>query len=160
MLAVMRPQGCFFTVEWKLTEEEGTTMKTRARLQRGVACAVVGGVLMMQGVAPAGAHHEPGPETVCDGQHFTLYPTASDWSAFGIKDTSTHFITVAFEVTATDAETGEVYGYVYEAKGNGHAHPNQETVVCTFSKQVFVEGPPANGRWVEFAVTRWAVPKP
>ncbi len=135
-------------------------MNTQAKLRRAVVSALVGGVLMVQGVAPAAAHHEPGPETVCDGQHFTLYPTASDWSAFGIKDTSTHFITVAFEVTAILVETGEVGGYVYKAKGNGQAHPNQETVVCTFSKLVFVEGPPANGQWVEFAVTRWAVPKP
>ena len=135
-------------------------MNIRSNVVRATVTVVVAGVLMVQGVGLAAAHHEPGPETDCDGQQFTLYPTASDWSAFGIRDTSVHFITVAFEVTATLVETGEVAGYVYEAKGNGNAHPNQDAVVCTFSKLVFVEGPPANGRWVEFAVTRWAVPKP
>ncbi len=81
-------------------------------------------------------------------------------SAFNITGSGTHFITTAFEVIASDVETGQVYGHVYEAKGNGNANRNQDTVVCTFSKVVFVDGPPADGRWVEFAVTRWAVPKP
>ncbi len=132
-------------------------MKIGTRLLT-VAMAVAATVML--GVTPAEAHHEAGPEAVCDGEHFTLYPTASDWSAFNIRGSGTHFITTAFEVIASDVETGQVYGHVYEAKGNGNANRNQDTVVCTFSKFVFVDGPPADGRWVEFAVTRWAVPKP
>ena len=127
---------------------------------RGVVCMVAVSFLTVHSSVPADAHHEPGPEVTCDGRQFTLYPTASDWSAFGVKDTSTHYITVAFEVTAYVVATGEVGGYVYEAKGSGNAHPNQPTVVCTFSKVLFVEGPPANGQWVEFQITRWAVAMP
>lgn len=102
------------------------------------------------------------PEVVCDGEAFTLYPTASGWSAFNIVGTSTHFVTTAFEVTAFDVETGQVYGHVYEQKGNGNANHNQDTVVCTFSKIVLVEGPPANGRWVESRslVGRWPSREP
>lgn len=134
-------------------------MNRPAKLLRVVAFALTAAAVTAQGVPPAEAHHEAGPEVVCDGKAFTLYPTASDWSAFNIVGTSTHFITTAFEVTAFDVETGQVYGHVYEQKGNGKANHNQDTVVCTFSKIEFVEGPPANGRWVEFVVTRWAVPK-
>ena len=135
-------------------------MNRRAKLLRVAAFALAAAAVTARGVLPADAHHEAGPDVVCDGNAFTLYPTASDWSAFSIVGTSTHFITTAFEVTASDVETGRVYGHVYEEKGNGNANHNQDTVVCTFSKILFVEGPPADGRWVEFAVTRWAVPKP
>lgn len=133
--------------------------------RRALAAIAIAAGPLVTTTAPAGASHEPGPDAVCDGTEVTFWPNSGTWGVKTVRDSNTQYIPVRREVTAevlTGDTDGTIYGPFYEAKGNGNAHQNQKTVVCTFTVHEHDAIDPFTGETVDvdFHLTIWAVRKP
>ena len=104
-------------------------------MRRILVAFVVTAVLAMV-AAGVGSASRTQQELMCNGETVTLTVTNVDNEhgvAWGVGTLSggTHLIPTSFSGSLVDLTTGETLFSFAQAKGNGHALPNANTVTCT-----------------------------
>lgn len=107
-------------------------MAERTRVSRLLVGVVAGPAFVLSAVGAASAAHEAGPELRCGEAQYVLRPDAGNWGAAKLEGTERKLIPVRYSITA-NTSAGDVHGPFVTEKGGGRAHPNQETIECTFS---------------------------